>query len=498
MRNFQSFESPNNNEIAICEINGRVQYTNSDYVNIGIFTNAVSSHPKIHITRDQLHPITSGDEGKALFLPVNVSFLKQLTQVYYEQGPIEALQLAKSHNQFLVSQTANILLSVFNYVKKGRLLLNPNIKYSGPALIHKLGQTRDWQNSTIRFISWHPYCTKLAVVTCDDSVRILSSDSNYHPLLRCKQQRNITCVAWRPLSNTDIAVAHEGGILVWNIDPNSLVLRPSVSNATILYRIEHRPVMSIAWSPKGDLLVSVAGCNNKILVWDPELDRTNTLMRPGGFGNVLVKWSPTGEKLFTCSDGIVFRVWDYRNWECERWTVPSGRVQSACWSNCGTTLLFATNTEPIIYGVIVKSDLVFTSDNESSSNQAIPIFDVTKVDLNGLMVGGLVHCMETDPKGKHLAIMFQDTNTIAVFNIVKQPTLQLLPGFFVMGLAEEKPSAICFQQNFESGACLTIGWSSGRIQYFPIIYTDLTSSSSVNETVPTNVSLYKSFNNSHV
>lgn len=56
------------------------------------------------------------------------------------------------------------------------------------------------------------------------------------------------------------------------------------------------------------------------------------------------------------------RVWDYRNWECERWTVLSGRVQSACWSNCGTTLLFATNTEPIIYGVIVKSDLVFAND----------------------------------------------------------------------------------------------------------------------------------------
>lgn len=171
-----------------------------------------------------MHATTSGDEGRALFLPVNVSFLKQLTQVYYEQGPVEALHLAKSHRHFLVSQSANVLLGLFKYVQKVRLILNPNIRYSGPTLINKLGQTRDWQNSTIRFISWHPYYTKLAVVTCDDSVRICSSESNYSPLLRCKQQKNITCVAWRPLSNTEIAVAHEDGIIVWNIDPNSLVI----------------------------------------------------------------------------------------------------------------------------------------------------------------------------------------------------------------------------------------------------------------------------------
>lgn len=65
--------------------------------------------------------------------------------------------------------------------------------------------------------------------------------------------------------------------------------------------------MSIAWAPRGDLLVSVAACDSSILVWDPELDRTDRLKRPGGSGHILVKWSPTGEKLFTCSDGVVFR-----------------------------------------------------------------------------------------------------------------------------------------------------------------------------------------------
>lgn len=180
----------------------------------------------MHITRDQLYSTMSGDEGKALFLPVDVPFLKQLTQVYYEQGLIEALHLAKSHRQALVSHIANGLLTAIRYIEKVRLIMNPNVRYSGPALICKLGATRDWQNSTIRSIAWHPYGRKLAVVTCDDSVRIFCSESSYSPLLRCKQQRNITCAAWRPMSATEIAVAHENGIIIWSIDANSLVRAP--------------------------------------------------------------------------------------------------------------------------------------------------------------------------------------------------------------------------------------------------------------------------------
>ncbi|XP_019763471.2 aladin [Dendroctonus ponderosae] len=473
MRNLQDFDAPSNGEISVCELNGKAHSTAIGFANLSSFTSCIESHPQVHITRDQLYSTTSSDEGKALFLPVDVSFLKQLTQVYYEQGTIEALYLAKSHKQVLVSHIANGLLTAIRYIEKVRLIMNPNVRYSGPALICKLGTTRDWQNSTIRSIAWHPYGRKLAVVTCDDSVRIFCSESSYSPLLRCKQQRNITCAAWRPMSATEIAVGHENGIIVWSIDANSLVSRPSVSNAIILHRLEHKPVMSIAWSPKGDMLISAAACDSAILVWNPELDRTSSLKRPGGCGHVLVKWSPTGDKIFTCSDGLVFRVWDHRTWECDRWTVASGRVQSACWANCGHTVLFATSTDPVIYGLIVKRDVIFASDVESSSIEAIPLFDVSKTDLFDLTVGGLVQSMEADPAGSHLAVVFQDTSAVTVFTIARQSALQLIPSSIVTGLAEEKPTAITFQQDLKSGACLTVGWSSGRIQYYPIIYSDL-------------------------
>ncbi|XP_074030052.1 aladin [Leptinotarsa decemlineata] len=491
MRNLHDFDLPNDGEISLCEINGRVHSMNHDYTNVSAFTTTVDNHPKVHITRDLLHPLSSGDEGKALFLPVNISFLKQLTQVYCEQGFIEALHTASSHNQLLISSSASIILDVLKYIRKVRLVLNPNLKYSGPVIIKDFSQTRNWQSFTIRCIAWHLYETKVAVVTCDDSVRIFSGDSSIiTPLLRCKQQKHITSIAWRPLSNTEIAVGHENGIIIWNVDANSLVTRPSVSNALMLSRDDHRPVMSIAWSPKGDKLVSAAACDNTILVWDVELDKTSSLKRPAGSGNVLVKWSPSGEKLFSCSDGLVFRVWDCRNWECERWTVLSGRVQSACWSNCGNTLLFASNTEPIIYGVMIKNDLVFKNDSDSSSNQALPLFETSKIEIDGVIVGGLVQCLESDPKGKHLAVLFQDTNLVAVFNIIRHPTLQLIASSLVIGMAEEQPSTISFLQQFEAGACLTIGWSSGRIQYYPIIYTDL--SCNLNYTEQLDSRLYSS------
>lgn len=171
-----------------------------------------------------LHPVISGDEGKSLFLPVDVSFVKQLTQIYYEQGIVPALQTAASHRNCLVSKSASLTLDVLHYINNLRLIFNPNLRYSGPTLIHQYSQTRNWTNNTIRSIVWHPHCKKVALITCDDCVRIFHTDSaSPTTLLRCKLQKHVTCAAWRPLSNTQIAVGHENGIIVWNYDPSSSV-----------------------------------------------------------------------------------------------------------------------------------------------------------------------------------------------------------------------------------------------------------------------------------
>lgn len=65
--------------------------------------------------------------------------------------------------------------------------------------------------------------------------------------------------------------------------------------------------MSLAWSPRGDVLASAATCDATVFVWDVEMDRVSHLKCPGYSGNVLLKWSPTGDRLFSGSDGLVFR-----------------------------------------------------------------------------------------------------------------------------------------------------------------------------------------------
>ena len=148
----------------------------------------------------------------------------------------------------------------------------------------------------------------------------------------------------------------------------------------------------------------------------------------------------------------------------------------------------------------IKSDQIFTSNSDTSIDHAVPLFDLTKLDLEGIAVGGTVQSMETDPKGTHLAVFFKETNCVAIFNVVTSPLLQLIARLIgvleltliyyhlfcsslIVGLAAEVPTAITFQQNFKPGACLTIAWSSGRIQHFPIIYTDLANDFNVNHSV---------------
>ncbi|KAJ8917048.1 hypothetical protein NQ315_012967 [Exocentrus adspersus] len=475
MNNLEALEVPNDGEISLCEVNGCMQTIKYNYLDANTCIDILKTFPTLHITRDMLHSVISKGEGKALFLPVNVSFLKQLTQIYYELGLIEALHIASAHSQILVSKTASVVLNILEYIKKIRTTFNPNVRHSMSNIIDQFSQTRKWQHNTIRCISWHPHVKKVAIVTCDDSVRIFSSDignDTISTVIRHRHQRNVTCIAWRYLSNSEIAVGHENGITIWNTDGNSLVSRPSISNALFRKTSEHKPVMSIAWSRKGDKLISCAACDNAILVWDVELNKTNSLKSPGSSGNILVKWSPTGEKLLSCSAGLIFRVWDCCTWQSEKWSLVAGRVQTACWLNDGATLIFATSTDSIIYSLTVKTDQVFTSNIEVS-NQALPIFDTTVVDIDGVIVGGLIQCMDSDPSGKHLAVLFQNTNNIVIFSVTSHPEIKLIPSSLVMGLPKEKPSILSFLQHFEAGACLTVGWSSGRIQYYPIIYTDL-------------------------
>lgn len=186
----------------------------------------MEQHPKIQITRDMLHPLSTGDESRALFLPVNEPFFKQVAQTWYEQGTTEVLRLVAEKQVTLHPYAANAAryaLKFIDFISRMRSMVQPYSNIDKRNLIASVSQVKDWFNSPVRYIAWHPHCTKLAIASSDDSVRIYSSESNLVPVLKSKLQRGISCVAWRPLSASEIAIGCESCILIWTVDPNSVV-----------------------------------------------------------------------------------------------------------------------------------------------------------------------------------------------------------------------------------------------------------------------------------
>ena len=86
-------------------------------------------------------------------------------------------------------------------------------------------------------------------------------------MLKHKLQRNVSVMAWKPLSASTLAVGTQAVILIWTIDPASLSTRPSASAAQVLSYPGHSPITSIAWCPHGsDKLYSVSALNTALVV----------------------------------------------------------------------------------------------------------------------------------------------------------------------------------------------------------------------------------------
>lgn len=72
-------------------------------------------------------------------------------------------------------------------------------------------------------------------------------------------------------------------------------------------------------------------------------------------------------------------------------------------------------------------------------------------------MGGKVRQILCDPSGHRVAIMFDDSEMIALFRVLNKSRTDLLaPLGFLRGHIDESPMAIAFQQDFTDGALLTI------------------------------------------
>lgn len=471
---------PPDGQVSVCEVDGKVCYSPFETANPSDFTSTVSNYPSISLSHDAVH-LAAREDARHVFLHVEEKLLKKIISAWYEHGSVEALQLAATpsdQTSSIIQTSAQVALKTINALSSILNAVYPHFGERGQHSSTSSGQS--WHRSPVKCIAWHPHCTKIAVAVSDDSVRVYSAMSpGLVPTLRSKGQKSVSCLNWRPHSASELAVACHDGVLVWQVDPKSVVTRPSISSATVLKRPGHSPVTSIQWNSSGTLLVSAASGDTSMYVWDVDLQDSIPIRRVGGGGINLVAWAPDVHKLLAATAGVTFRVWDTTKWVPERWRVLSGHVQTACWSPCSTVLLFTTSEESVVYALQFKPncaqlDTMFYSDTPVSEQAARVVINLAQEEAgNGTRVGGTVMSMVWDKFGRHLALIFENSPLVAMFRTDFAPHLLITPNCLIKGASGEHPTAIAFQNNFDAGACLTIAWSSGRIQYFPVVYKEL-------------------------
>uniref|UniRef100_A0A8B9GFQ0 Aladin WD repeat nucleoporin n=1 Tax=Amazona collaria TaxID=241587 RepID=A0A8B9GFQ0_9PSIT len=344
---------------------------------------------------------------------------------------------------------------------------------------------------SIRAFSWHPHTSKFAVALLDDSIRVYNSSSATIPSLKHRLQRNVAAVAWKPLCASILAVACQSCVLLWHLDPTSLSTRPSSGCAQVLCYPGHSPVTSLAWAPSGDLLLSASPVDTAMLVWDVSTETCVQLQWFGGGGVTYLAWSPDGSKVLAATPSAVFRVWEAQMWTCERWPTITGRCQTGCWSPDGSRLLFTVLGESVIYSLSFSEYRGEMQGQVGGSKTASIMADLSETTFETLHgeerwvrpcpcprgAPGEVHSMVWDPTGERLAAIIRGSpdapgtqTIIALFRTRNSPVFELLPCGFLRGERGAQPQLIAFHPCFQSGALLTVCWSTGTISHIPLFF----------------------------
>lgn len=409
--------------------------------------------------------------AQSAFVPVHETKLKKAFNEWRYHGLDRALEILLDEAE---SSSSSPVKACLYCVRSLRKLQTPQPHLSSKDICAKFSATRLWSRSVIRCFAMHPRLQKVAIARQDNVVEIkdLISPTSNRPgrsvLLRDKQQVDVTCIQWAPHCSNLLAVGSRGGILLWTVDhpvTTSRLLSSWVRTETVP---GHCVITSISWSPHGDLLISASPVDAHLVVWDVMLGVATRISVATGGGLVAVAWSPDGRRVLTTSTMSVFRVWETRNWTCDKWTNASSRCRAACWSPNGETMVFALERDPSLYYLLFKGEEI-----TDGSAVAIKCADLSpcvhSVDGEDVHVGGCVHSLAWDPSGERMAIIFTDdspgSELVAVFRTRLSPILELLPGGFVRGRHGELPVSIQFHTQGLEGTLLAVAWNSGRISF---------------------------------
>ncbi|XP_023223058.1 LOW QUALITY PROTEIN: aladin-like [Centruroides sculpturatus] len=535
---------PLSGEITLGEFEGQL-ISGSSSLDIRCFKNVIASYPNIDVSSDILRPHVSRESARNAFIEASSTTYKKIINSWNESGVLGVLkelsrnEVKENFVYHWIGKAANSLLTTYNWFQILKASIFPHLRVIKHFIIkaklsHNINRLKKVclkNTGIVRVLVWHPQTMKCAVALRDDSIRIFTSNNKMIPVLKHRLQKEVTSMAWKPYYSSILAVACNTGVLVWQIDPTSLVTshhqllhqdnrivhlpfvngfitsfiniftsiiygyvtsflitftyvilrtsttRPSSSCVTFLK--QKGPVTCVSWHPDGSFLVSSSAADSKLHVWNVAMETKTYVQRMGGGGVTLLKWSMDGKRLFTATPSSLFRVWETtQNWTCEKWTNLVGHCKAACWSPDGSILLFATLDEPVIYFLNFPSSKSLEKYDDLSSKSAIPVIDLTQILVNTgndeIRIGGRIQNMIWDKTGERLAVSFKDNSElIAIFRTKVKPILEIHPLGFVRGLPTESVQLMTFHDHFYQGALLTVCWSSGRIVNIPFFFVSV-------------------------
>ncbi|XP_053373470.1 aladin-like isoform X2 [Mercenaria mercenaria] len=491
---FRSFPPPpGKGQITVFEQIGELNHVPQEQAKLKL-----QGYPDVSVNKDSTRNLTQRENAKSAFLLHDETMSKRVYHAWQDMGISGALEEIVNDSDQVpnwISSVAQKLLVLSRWTGSLHGSFFPHLALSNEDIVSRYSRVVHWTTSPIKAFSWHPHTLKFSYALQDDTVRVhanfteLASSLKHTelvPILKHKLQKNIACLDWQPNSSSVLAVGCQSCILIWHVEPTSLATRPSSSSVQVLQESGHSPVTSLSWSPDGRILMSASPVDTAMMAWDVALETCTPLRRFGGGGVSLVSWSPDGSKLFSATPSNVFRVWETRTWNCEKWSTSTGPCKTACWSPKGNILLFATENHPVIYSLTFSE----VSDEKKpvifGSQTAMATVDLSETDLqigdsssvNSCRVGGLIQHMSWDSHGERLAVVFQgNCDYIAVFRTKLYPLLEVTPCGVVKGLDGETAEFVQFQPNYSKGALLIVVWSSGRVGYLPMHF--ISSSTSV-------------------
>lgn len=161
-------------------------------------------------------------------------------------------------------------------------------------------------NNHIQCMAWHHHLDSLAVVFNDNNVYVYEKKEHQWTcqVLSHPKMKGVTCIEWKKRSGGTLAIGCKQGVCIWTIekrDPCQDTEPTFFSNASMEYvALDHLDyVSSLAWDPTpgSHLLAIASAASSTLIIHDILLNRTSYLKRYGK-GNVLLRWSTSGEWLF--------------------------------------------------------------------------------------------------------------------------------------------------------------------------------------------------------